>query len=139
MRRLALVGVVAALVACSSDSNGPGSSLAGTYHVASVGGHNLPTVVYTDGTSTITFVSGSATISANNTWSSTFAVHFVVTGSQNDQTFTGGGTWTQSGNTVTFLDTTDQSTFTATRSGNALTGQLDFGDPVGVKTIVFSK
>jgi hypothetical protein len=96
---------------CDSGSTTEAGSIVGSYTLVSVNGQNLPAQF-----DQMTITAGSATVSANNTFTFSETVEGlgpnVIT-----------GTWSQSGSTYTFHPTSEQDSEdgTATLSGSTLT------------------
>ena len=141
MRTLYTAVLAVSLVACGDDdSTGPGTSVVGTYALTRAAGMTMPATVYSDATVTFIMQSGTLVVSAGNTWAGSVAVRTINAGGTTDETLLAAGTWSQTGNTITFTDASDaQNTFVATRSGNTLTAQIDLDLPTGDVTIVFTK
>jgi hypothetical protein len=128
MRKLLMAGLALSLLACDDDDDepaGPEDSVAGTYALISISSQNVPTTVFQDATTQIEVLSGSLTLTATNTWTGSINTRTTTSGVPLEETLTASGTFTVSGNTITFTDASDLSTFTATRTGDTLTATLE--------------
>lgn len=116
MRRAPILFGIATLVACGGDSTAPNSMLAGTY---------VATQFVTTGTGgqTNQILAGSTvSISLASNGSVTGHLHLVATNSNPALDADLAGTWTQTGNTVTFTQAADtfinSMSFDVVASGN---------------------
>lgn len=107
-----------AVTACS-DSTGP-ESAEGTYTLATVNGSSLPAVVFQVGSDKLEVVAGTLTLSSNSSFTGSLTIRETFQGTTNTETESGTGTYTRSGNTITF-NSGDDETATGTLSGNTLT------------------
>jgi hypothetical protein len=123
--RLAMAALVIGLGACG-DSSGPdgGGNVAGTYTLRTVNGGQVPYTVFQFGTEyKLEILSAAMTVNSNGTWTETSQLRETEGTSVTTETQTVTGTWTQSGNQVTFADSDPETTnLVATFSGgNTLT------------------
>jgi hypothetical protein len=115
MKRLLVAALLALAVlgtatACT-DSTGPGSSLAGTYHLRSVNGSSLP-VTLCDNSSCYDVLSAEIDLDANGNYQSI--------NRYSDGTETSNGYWQLSGRDLTLVDNFDGFQSYATISGDDL-------------------
>lgn len=121
MRRLLSTVVLVARAACGSTE--PGDDFRGTYQIQTVNGKPLPASFQTAPGNSYTVSAASITALPDRQWFSSVKSTTVVNG----QSFAGRaglGTWVQSGNAVTFVDTFDPLNpqfFDGTLSGTTLT------------------
>ena len=133
--RIAAIALLAGslCVAACDDSNNlnfvtPLNAL-GTFTLVTVNGNALPAVV-ADTVSpplTITALSGSIVINANNTFSDVVALEQNVGGIITNSTRSCTGTWTSTGNTLTFVEAATSGcgrTFTGILNGRTLTASV---------------
>lgn len=127
MRKLWMAGLALSLLACDDDDDpaGPDTSFAGTYSLISISSQPLPATVFQDATMQIQVTNGQLVLNASNAWSGSITVVTTTTGAPITDNLAAGGTFTRSGNTFTFTDESDQSTFTGTLSGDQLTATLE--------------
>lgn len=125
MRRflsLSLLLVLPMFVACDDDPSSPDdTSHVGVYQLVSVDGEEVPFTFEEEG-ETITVLEGAITLNANGSF--TWAAELEITVGEETTTETDGlaGTYTRSGNTVTFEHGGEDVGFeTATLSGDVLT------------------
>ena len=124
MRRLAAILGLAALAACTTDidqSTRP-DNLAGTYHLASVGGNALPAPIMFD-TFPARLVSGELVLTANGTWSETLAISTVSsTGVKQVFQLPAGGTWIilRDYAYIAFTDKVNAYSFSGVAAGNTV-------------------
>ncbi|HEX2166209.1 MAG TPA: hypothetical protein VHG09_03125 [Longimicrobiales bacterium] len=121
MRRLvALALILPILAACDDDPTEPDNSHVGTYTLVSVDGETVP-VAIDEGDGVLTISDGTVTLNANGT----FAIDIDISFTEGEQTTPEDlaltGTYTRSGNTVTFSGHDDEGFETATISGDVLT------------------
>lgn len=95
MRRLAAILGLAALTACNTDidqSTRP-DNIAGTYHLATIGGASLPVSRTVDSTS-VQLVSGELVMTADGMWTEALALTTISpTGVRRAVTSSGAGSW----------------------------------------------
>jgi hypothetical protein len=131
-----LAALVALLVACGSDgptaSTGnnnppPASTPAGNYAISTINAKSLPVAVIADSGFMWEVTSGTMTLTADGKYSSVETFRQTVPGNVSIFVDTTSGTWSVSGNTVSFVDTIDQSSFQATwaSSGTLTLSELD--------------
>ena len=116
--------------ACGGDkSTGPNGTLAGTYDLKSVNGTAPPVTVFQAGTYRVQVTDGEIDLEANNTFNVSFTVRETDVGEDITTTSICPGTYTQSGNTITFTEPETEDcggSYVGTWSnGNTLT--IDFG------------
>jgi len=156
-RQLAVIAAalaVTGLAACGDDDDGPtggGGGITGRYNIASVSGPNgtddsAPFVLLEGVLEGVTFraeiVSGYLDLASNGTYTSDAETRFLVNGEEEDvggDDLAQSGTYTVSGNSITFTPDDDDEEFTATRNGDALTfsQEIDLDDdgPAAPQTI----
>ena len=124
MRRLAAILGLAALAACTTDidqSTRP-DNLAGTYHLASLGGNALPAPITID-TFPARLVSGELVLTANGTWTETLAISTVSpTGVKQVVQLPAGGTWLilRDYAYIAFTDKVNAYSFSGVAAGNTV-------------------
>lgn len=132
IKSLLTLVTVAVFSACS-DSSGPnGGGVVGSYALITINGLGLPVVIYSDQLVTYQINSGDLILNSNNTFSTTGSYTETLTGAQpTTVTDTCTGTYTVSGNTVTFNEATSTTgtcggVYNATWDGsNSLTVAFD--------------
>ena len=128
MRRLAVVLLLAAIVACGSDSttepqNGP---LAGTYLLRTVNAKGLPTIAYPHPTSPITVAYGRVVLNADGSFADSTVYTYPSGGVQQSESDVYKGTYVQDGDHITFHIPGNPNTYSmAWTAGNALTFVTD--------------
>ena len=112
VRGLLAVAAVAVFSSCG-DSSGPnGGAFVGTYALISVNGQNVPAIIYADQFVTFRITSGSVTLNASNTFSTTGTLQQTpVIGQSTTITETCTGTFVVSGSTITFIESGSTSSF----------------------------
>lgn len=138
MKKL-LAGLLLAAVAVACSDSTSVESVAGTYALSTVGGQSVPlTVDSTDADNKLEILSGSANLNSNGNYTVSFGFRLTDAGVVSQFTETDTGTWTVSGNTLTFTSSEPgEDPQTATVSGNTITVVTDLdGIPV---TLVFQK
>jgi hypothetical protein len=123
LRRSFLCAVtgLAVLAACG-DSTGPGdTNIVGSYTLQTVNGNRLPWRVIVIGNDFFEITGGGGNINADGTYSLTFNWRESVSGQEDTGSESSVGTYTRTGNTITFRDASDNSTATGTISGRQLT------------------
>lgn len=126
-RMLFLAALVLALPACGDNGTEAEASFAGTYTLQTIDGHALP---FTGEEEVVT--SGSLILRADKTWTVTFTAHDA----SGDASFTDGGTYTISGNSITLLSSEDNDNpVSGTFSGSTLT----ITDSVDATVYIFKK
>ena len=116
IKRLASIALAAAVVAtsaCGKDDKSPtgnNGTTVGTYTLDKVDGGNLPAMLFAGDVDvegetvnvTISLMSGSMTLAANNTFTGSLAVRFAIVGAPaQTETVPVTGTYAVSGNTIT--------------------------------------
>lgn len=128
MRKLLLAGLALSLLACDDDDDdpvGPDTSIAGTYALISIASQPLPATLFQDATMQIQVTTGQLILTTSDSWVGSVTVVTTSNGVPSTQTLDAGGTFTMSGNVITFTDESDQSTFTGTRNGDQITATLE--------------
>ena len=124
MRRLAAILGLAALAACNTDvdqSTRP-DNIAGTYHLASLGGAPLPVPVAIDSTS-FQLESGELVMTADGSWTESLTFTTVSrTGGRQATMSSGGGTWIilRDQAYIAFMDRLNSYSFSGVGSGNQI-------------------
>ena len=136
IRRLIGLAALAILPACS-DSSGPNQAqaLTGSYALISVNGILVPVLFSVDQFFILQIAAGTLTMNSNNTFSAaaTYQQTPVGGGTATSETITCTGTYSRSGDTVTFTEANSANdacggVYTATWDGtNTLTVNLDVG------------
>jgi hypothetical protein len=116
------VGLVAS-AACSGDgSTQPsGPTPSGNYAITTVNGHALPVAVAQDGNYMNEVTGGTLALTADGKFSIVTKYRQTIPGNVSDFVDSTGGTWTQSGATVTLTNTADGTTDTGTWASTQLT------------------
>lgn len=115
---LVLAAVVASVVACGSDSNGPRDD-SGTYSLTTVDGSTLPFTVPDTPNHTIVLNSATTTLNPDHTY--TISADGVEDGADPATVIADHGTYSVSGSTVTFVSALSIESYTAAATTNALT------------------
>ena len=124
MRHIASLLTLVALTACNTDidqSTRP-DNIAGTYHLASLGGTPLPATTTIDSTS-FQLVSGELVMTANGMWTEELAFTTLSpTGVKQATTSSGAGTWIILRNQayIAFTDRLNAYSFSGVGSGNMI-------------------
>ena len=124
MRHIASLLALVALTACNTDidqSTRP-DDIAGTYHLASLGGTPLPVPTTIDSTS-FQLVSGELVMTANGMWTEELALTTLSpTGVKQAATSSGAGSWIILRNQayIAFTDRLNSSSFSGVGSGNMI-------------------
>jgi len=124
MRRIASLLALVALTACSTDidqSTRP-DNIAGTYHLASLGGAPLPVPTMVDST-TFQLVSGELVMTANGMWTEDLAFTTLSpSGVKQATTSSGAGTWVilRDQAYIAFMDRLNAYSFSGVGSGNMI-------------------
>ena len=124
MRRIASLLALVALTACSTDidqSTRP-DNIAGTYHLASLGGAPLPVPTTIDST-TFQLVSGELLMTANGMWTEELAFTTLSpTGVTQAVTSSGAGSWIilREQAYIAFMDRLNGYSFSGVGSGNQI-------------------
>jgi hypothetical protein len=101
MKRSAfLLTLVLALAAC--DSTGPDATVTGSYTLRTANGSNLPFVVQQILNDRVEITSGGLDLDGDHTFTATFGVRTVQSGTTSNTTETESGTWAQTGNQLSF-------------------------------------
>jgi hypothetical protein len=122
-RTLSALLLLPMFIACDDDPADPGedTSHVGVYHIQTVDGEAVP-FTFEEGDETITIVDSSVTLNANGTFSTSTELDITVGDETTTETDGLSGTYTRSGNTVTFdHDAGDVGFQNATISGDVLT------------------
>jgi hypothetical protein len=121
MRRLVLALSAVSVLACG-DSSGPEvSSAVGTWNLVTVNGSPLPyTLFLIQPTYRFEILSNVFVAAENGTYTETETTRETESGTVTTTTETDNGTWSQTGNTVTVVNSGGATT-TATISGNSIT------------------
>jgi hypothetical protein len=130
---LAAITAVCALACGDSNSVPTGADLAGTYDLQTVDGQAVPyNLPIEEGVDSVVLTSATLQLTTS-TWLFTPTVHVVSGAGSTTLQNTAGGTYTQSGSTLTFLNPDDGSTTLVTVSGSTLsvTGVQLGGDGEG--------
>jgi hypothetical protein len=99
-----LAGGLASL-ACSGPTD-PNQAIAGTYHLSSINGQNLPYVwVSQDPNNQISFASGTLTLNADGTFVDETVFTVLVDGQPQSQQLVAAGNWLLQGPTLTLTPT----------------------------------
>jgi hypothetical protein len=120
---LAFAAAAMLAVACGSDSaTGPtGADLMGTWNLQTVNGQPLPFHLPAyEGTDSVVMNSGTLTLTPS-TWSFTGSIVAYAQGMTIPTSTPAGGTYTQSGNSLTFMSGAESSDVHVTVDGNTLT------------------
>ena len=128
MRKLLIAGLALSLLACDDDDDdpvGPDTSFAGTYALVSIASQPLPATLFQDATTQIQVTTGQLILTTSNAWTGSVTVITTTNGVPQTQTMDAGGTFTISGNVITFTDESDQSTFTGTLNGDQISATFD--------------
>ena len=124
MRRLAAILGLAALTACNTDidqSTRP-DNIAGTYHLATLGGTPLPAATTVDSISA-QLVSGELVLAVDGTWAESLTLTTVSpTGVKQTATSSGAGTWIilRDQAYIAFMDRLNAYSFSGVGSGNMI-------------------
>ena len=124
MRRLAAILGLAALAACNTDidqSTRP-DNIAGTYHLASLGGAPLPAPTTIDSTS-FQLESGELVMTADGMWTESLALTTVSpSGVKQLTTSSGAGSWVilRDQAYIAFMDRRNAYSFSGVGSGNMI-------------------
>lgn len=128
MRKLLMAGLALSLLACNDDDDdpvGPDTSVAGTYALISISSQPLPATLFQDATTQIQVTTGQLILTESNAWTGSVTVITTTNGVPQTTTLDAGGTYTLSGNAITFTDESDQSTFTGTLNGDQISATLE--------------
>ena len=99
---LALAGSVA-LGACSDDNGtGPDNNIEGTYTLTTIEGEDLPVTVFAFEGYTLEVLSGQVRLMDDNEFTASLTFRETTDGDPDTYTESDTGTWSRSGNTVTF-------------------------------------
>jgi hypothetical protein len=127
LRSLAFVAAFTALMAaaaCGGDSpSAPATPKTpdGSYNIATVNGHALPVAIFADTNYTYEVMSGSLVLTTDGKYSIMTKFRQTVPGNVSIFPDSTGGTWVLSGTSITFTNSDDKSTDTATWAKNQLT------------------
>jgi hypothetical protein len=127
LRSLAFVAAFTALMAaaaCGGDSpSAPATPKKpdGSYNIATVNGHALPVAIFADTNYTYEVMSGSLVLTTDGKYSIMTKFRQTVPGNVSIFPDSTGGTWVLSGTSITFTNSDDKSTDTATWANNQLT------------------
>ena len=133
MRRLLLAFASIALVACGgSDSTGPAANAAGTWNLQTVNGHALPFTLGTDQSgATVEILDDQYVLNADGSWTESFTTRSTLGTTVTTTPDTDAGTWTQTGNQVSIVNSAGG--FTGTINNNSITIGSQFGPVVYVR------
>lgn len=143
MKRILMLAFAAALTMGASacqDTTSPGAVLSGTYTLQSINNVPPPVVIYQDPTVTREAIGGQIQINRDGTFTDVVTYRDTPAGGYpgapyNDTIY---GTWSLSGNTLQFYDSSNPSNnYYATVSGNQLIFYNTSG--TGTYTTVYSK
>jgi hypothetical protein len=141
LRRLLTLSLVAvsltAFTACSDSPTGSSSGIEGTYSLRTVNGQNVPVTVYQDGTERLDITGGNVVLNSNGTFTGKFDFRIFFGGVSTNHTETGAGTWSRSGNTVTF--SSQGETTTATWNGSNELTAVETDEEFGTLVLVYRK
>jgi hypothetical protein len=134
VRSLFVLAAVALIPACS-DSTGPNRAVTGSYTLISVNGVLMPVVFSVDQFFTLRITAGNLTLTSDNkfTASATYEQTLAGGGAKTTDTETCTGTYSMSGNTITFTEANSNNSncggvYTGTWDGeNSLTVEFDDG------------
>ena len=115
--RLGFGAILAASLACGSDSTAP-EAIEGRYVLQTIGGRSLPVVIEQDESEKFEITAGSFTLSAPNVLTAEFTFRETTGATVSVLTSEVNGTWSRSGATVTL--TVDGEALSATLSGGIL-------------------
>lgn len=102
--RLCTLALAAVVLGCGDSSNP--KSIAGSYPLVSINGHNVPTVAYQETGYTLEVLSGNVVINANGTFADTYTIRETVDATvYPPETIACNGTWTRSGNNLILQET----------------------------------
>ncbi|MFL5576260.1 MAG: hypothetical protein ACJ79S_09890 [Gemmatimonadaceae bacterium] len=128
-RSLAALLAAVALTACGDGSTGPHGTIEGTYTLTTVNGKAPPYMYYQDDFETDELMAGTLTIHSGNTFSDVITTRYTVSGSVTTSSVTCTGTFTRTGDSITFEEATTNDcggTFVGTwNRGNSMTVALD--------------
>jgi hypothetical protein len=114
MRRIAVLGLVVAIMACSNDSTSPSGSVAGTYTLQTINGTALP-YTFSSPNGSVVLESDVLTLFSNGTYTD------VPQYSPSQGSSTENGTWSNNNGSITFDDQTDGIEYQGSVSGTVLT------------------
>lgn len=129
MRRILLIGITVALVACGSDgvvdpSRPPTpSNISGSYSLAMVDGGTLPFAAFDEGAYHVQIVAGTLALNANGTFALAIDRRVDDAGHVRAEADSDAGAWSIADHALTFTSTQGKIGRTATVSGNAITMQ----------------
>ena len=132
---LALAGAVALGGCGDDDGTGPDNNIEGTYTLETIEGEELPvTVIEFEGVK-IEVLSGNVRLMDDNEFTASLSFRETTDGETTTYTQTDSGTWSRSGNTVTFsYEDAELDDDVATYSDGRLTLEVEGG-----LTLVFEK
>jgi hypothetical protein len=130
LRSLAFVAAFTALTAaaaCGGDSPSapatptPSKTPDGSYNISTVNGKVLPVAIFADTNYTYEVMSGSLVLTTDGKYSIMTKFRQTIPGNVSIFPDSTGGTWVLSGTSITFTNSDDKSTDTATWANNQLT------------------
>jgi hypothetical protein len=124
MRKLVAVCAVMFAIACS-DSTGPGAAVAGTWTLQSVNGFPVPYVAPQGGGNSIELTSDVITATSAGTFTQMTVTKTTTNGAVTIDSIPDAGTYTVSGDAVTFKFDSGSPSGTGTIDGNTLTVNTD--------------
>ena len=131
---LALAAAVS-LGGCSDDGTGPENRVEGTYALETINGDELPVTLLETGEFKIEVLAGSVRLMDDNEFTASLSFRETSDGEVDTYTQTDTGTWSRSGNTITFsYEDAELDDDVATYSNGKLTLEVEDG-----LTLVFEK
>ena len=122
LRRSLLLAAVAFAVACGSDSpTGPAVSIAGTWTLQTVNGSALPFIIAQIGQDKVELLSDVFVVSETGSFTETSTVRMTQNGVVTTNSAADAGSYTVNGTAVSLHFNSDNSTATASWSGNTMT------------------
>jgi hypothetical protein len=120
-RLLSLLLLLPVLAACEEDPAGPGNAHVGVYTLESINGDEVPASFEEDG-GVFTIIGATLTLNANGSFAMNAEMEFTIDDETTEESNSIVGTYTRSGNTLTFTHSGEDEGFdTATLSGDVLT------------------
>lgn len=126
MRRILLLGIALTLAACGSGdpvTPPPGPSVAGSYQLTMVDGHDLPFTVVDLGTYKARIVSGALALKPNGSYTFGFDLSLDDGVKLRPAADSDAGRWSVSGNAISLTSALDTFPRAGTVSGNVITLQ----------------
>lgn len=125
MRKLLSLLLLLAGAACT-DTSAPDTSFTGTYALHSIDGETLPVTVYELEGDFIRILSGSITLRADNTFTTSTTATYQLEGQAGTETNGVSGTFTRSGDTFQLTDE-DGEVYTMSYDGTSQLSMTDEG------------